>query len=339
MPPLPSPAAADDEYDVIDVNIDDIPDDVTWFPYAEWVSATDDPSDAVPRLSSPQMISCGVKREYVTSAADTHPWWDAHRAPQLAFLPLPLESRLAPCSPSPYTSTGCGEPVHRVASSFSESPHQTWVAPVDGVARTVIPLEMRYFGAAERNALGMDPDGQETKSCRCVVTGVGCAVCGNPLGALRTLCGVHREAADMQLGQGQTSFVFLSISFSARAPSHSEQHPATQTRPWRRFATRPLSRTRSGADTILNYTASTPPASSPRMAARRPVRAARRGTGRSAVAGHATLTIESGPDSASEVDEDGWTLRRFDRPVHARRAAHDALEAVERERAARPRGA
>ncbi|KAJ7810698.1 hypothetical protein B0H14DRAFT_2862433 [Mycena olivaceomarginata] len=284
----PSPTAADDEYDVIDVNIDDIPDDVTWFPYAEWVSATDDPSDAVPRLSSPQMISCGVKREYVTSAADTHPWWDAHRAPQLAFLPLPLESRLAPCS---------HHHIHRPAAA---SP-------------TVIPLEMRYFGAAERNALGMDPDGQETKSCRF----------GNPLGALRTLCGVHREAADMQLGQGQTSFVFLSISFCAR-PSHSEQHPATQTRPWRRFATRPLSRTRSGTDTILNYTASTP---------------ASRGTGRSAVAGHATLTIESGPDSASEVDEDGWTLRRFDRPVHARRAAHDALEAVERERAARPRGA
>jgi hypothetical protein len=150
MPPLPSPTAADDEYDVIDLNIDDIPDDVTWFPYAEWLAATDDPLDAAPRLSSPQMISCGVKRKYVTSAADTHPWWDAHRAPQLAFLPLPLESRPAPCSQATYTSTGCGEPVHRVASSFSESPHQTWVTPVDGVARTVIPLEMRYFGAAER---------------------------------------------------------------------------------------------------------------------------------------------------------------------------------------------
>jgi hypothetical protein len=205
---------------------------------------------------------------------------------------------------------------------------------------------------------------------------------GNPLGALRTLCGVHREAADMQLGQGQTSFVFLSgavtplaptmnveqcvfifislslhfspfllhlprlsvapsrsISFFARAPSHSEQRPAMQTRPWRRSATRPLSRTRSGADTNLNHPASTPATSSARMAARRPARAARRGTGRSAVAGHATLTIESGPDSDSEVDEDGWTLRRFERAVHARRAARGALEAVERERAARPRGA
>jgi hypothetical protein len=149
MPLRTSPAAADDEYDVIGVNIDDIP-DVTWFAYAEWLPAIDDPSDAAPRLSRPQMISCGIKREYVTSAADTHPWWDAHRAPQLAFLPLPLESRPAPCSQATYTSTGCGEPVHRVASSFSESPHQTWVTPVDGVARTVIPLEMRYFGAAER---------------------------------------------------------------------------------------------------------------------------------------------------------------------------------------------
>ncbi|KAJ7304820.1 hypothetical protein DFH08DRAFT_520683 [Mycena albidolilacea] len=122
MPPLPYPAAANEEYDVIDLNIDDIPDDVTWFPYAEWLPATDDPSDAAPRLSSPQMISCGVKREYVTSAADTHPWWDAHRAPQLAFLPLPLESRPAPCSQATYILTGCGEPVHRVASSLSVAP-------------------------------------------------------------------------------------------------------------------------------------------------------------------------------------------------------------------------
>ncbi|KAJ7291646.1 hypothetical protein C8J57DRAFT_1705169 [Mycena rebaudengoi] len=78
-----------------------------------------------------------------------------------------------------------------------------WRAPRAGVEGTVVPLEARYFSREARAALrlgaagddGEGGDGRRRDVCGCCVQGVGCAVCGNPLGALRTLCAVHAPSS------------------------------------------------------------------------------------------------------------------------------------------------
>ncbi|KAJ7302915.1 hypothetical protein DFH08DRAFT_1089596 [Mycena albidolilacea] len=131
MPPLPSPAAADDEYDVIDLNIDDIPDDGTWFPYAEWLPATDEPSNAAPRLSSPQMISSGVVNRVValltsgTSAVRSVFFRFSDANPSLSHIPpSPSPSSPSPIPPHPSLHMPSSSPFHLTidAPSLSSLP-------------------------------------------------------------------------------------------------------------------------------------------------------------------------------------------------------------------------
>ncbi|KAJ7181548.1 hypothetical protein C8R43DRAFT_941381 [Mycena crocata] len=56
-----------------------------------------------------------------------------------------------------------------------------WRAPVEGVAREVIPLDAMYFSQEAANVLDL-----HVKECGCQTSGVGCMICGNPLGALST---------------------------------------------------------------------------------------------------------------------------------------------------------
>ncbi|CAK5282149.1 unnamed protein product [Mycena citricolor] len=137
-------------------------------------------------------------------------------------LPTPLESS-APepgCSAqrTGTRSTGCGALVHARASPTSG---RTWYAPGEGSGATVIPLGDEYFTVAQKKILGGGP---RVDVCGCVTNGVGCAVCGNTLGLLKTACNSH---ADCFSGLPRVHYTLLSDAVSpplARRRKHTPSH-------------------------------------------------------------------------------------------------------------------
>ncbi|KAF7359801.1 hypothetical protein MVEN_00705300 [Mycena venus] len=152
----------------------------------------------LPDSSAPgTAISCGSER-------DADDWWDARTAACVPFLPLPLDGdpRRTPLpSRAPRTSTGCGTRVH--GSAHAARGGGRWVGYVDGVEATVVRLGSEYFAEIDRSSLGLGVAG-----CECAVDGVGCAVCGNALGALHTHCRIHQPR------KGQAHYVFLPAAVS-----------------------------------------------------------------------------------------------------------------------------
>ncbi|KAJ6457922.1 hypothetical protein C8R45DRAFT_942949 [Mycena sanguinolenta] len=125
-------------------------------------------------------LICSVPRDTCPTQSGSHLSWNAQKSPAVAFLPMPLEPSYPqhpPHSSQPQASTGCGAVVHLQArdlnASMSSLPHHKhWIAPLRGVANTVIPLERQYFGRVEKRWLS----GQEILIFECSVEGVGCAV-------------------------------------------------------------------------------------------------------------------------------------------------------------------
>ncbi|KAF7354062.1 hypothetical protein MVEN_01093500 [Mycena venus] len=102
------------------------------------------------------------------------------------FLPIPPErSPPPPPSRKRKRSNGCGKILHYGAIV---SPNNMWrAAEVRGGG--IVPLEDDYFPKAVQKRLLFG-----WKPCGCVRTGVGCALCGNTLGALFTPCRLHQES-------------------------------------------------------------------------------------------------------------------------------------------------
>ncbi|KAJ7348522.1 hypothetical protein DFH08DRAFT_1000436 [Mycena albidolilacea] len=162
-------------------------------------------------------LSCGAEHEIDPATDD---WWDARRPAVVPYLPWPSEQpqdRTSPQRP-PCRSTGCGARVHPRAHAARDGGH--WVGYVDGMERTVvIRLDGQYF--RERSALVLGGAG-----CGCVVDGVGCAVCGNALGALHIPCRVHRTR------KGPAHYVFLPSAVSPSIKDAAESsHPTASTSP------------------------------------------------------------------------------------------------------------
>ncbi|KAJ7903030.1 hypothetical protein B0H13DRAFT_753882 [Mycena leptocephala] len=82
-----------------------------------------------------------------------------------------------PTSAQSQTLGGCGAQVHMRASYAVRH----WCGDEDAISPTVVPLETRYFSQEQRAAL------TRGRRCGCRLEGVGCAVCGNPLGAQHSL--------------------------------------------------------------------------------------------------------------------------------------------------------
>ncbi|KAJ6459115.1 hypothetical protein C8R47DRAFT_1328035 [Mycena vitilis] len=80
-------------------------------------------------------------------------------------------------------SSGCGAQVH--VGAVSE--FRLWSGDTTGVARTVIALDERYVNT--QSGAMLDSPGHE--GCGCGSQYVGCAICGNHLGALFTPCATH----------------------------------------------------------------------------------------------------------------------------------------------------
>ncbi|KAJ7199366.1 hypothetical protein GGX14DRAFT_545068 [Mycena pura] len=149
-------------------------------------------------------LVCGAERAPADPASDT--WWDARRPAIVPSLPSPLDGAapVAIAIPArPPSTTGCGARVH--AGAQAARSRGRWMGPVDGVAATVVPLADDYFSEEDRSVLELRAEG-----CGCRVDGVGCAICGNSLGALFTPCAAHTSRSSAR----QTHYTFLPVAVS-----------------------------------------------------------------------------------------------------------------------------
>ncbi|KAJ7059531.1 hypothetical protein C8F01DRAFT_216115 [Mycena amicta] len=152
-------------------------------------------------------IVCGAQRPRRPGIAMGPPY-----VPQPLPLPLPLPQPSSSSSPSTSSSesTGCGARVH--AAAHPARAGGRWVAQSqtdDLNASVVIPLPSVYFSDEDRRVLELG----RTTACGCGSEGVGCAICGNPLGALFTPCRTHTSRSSGSLRR-QQHYVFLPSAVS-----------------------------------------------------------------------------------------------------------------------------
>ncbi|KAJ7732065.1 hypothetical protein DFH07DRAFT_968547 [Mycena maculata] len=83
-----------------------------------------------------------------------------------------------------------------------------WRAPAAGVTKEVILLEAMYFAPEVPNLLDF-----HVKECGCETSGVGCMICGNPLGSLITPCARHEGSTPAAL-----RYTFLPTAVSPLLP-------------------------------------------------------------------------------------------------------------------------
>ncbi|KAJ7082049.1 hypothetical protein B0H15DRAFT_443974 [Mycena belliarum] len=126
---------------------------------------------------------------------------------------------------SPRTqSNGCGARVHDAVRAREAG----WFGWGAGRAGTVIPLDAAYFDASALVALQLDNGNAGLLPCGCAVSGVGCAVCGNALGARQSYCSTHARLGHT----GEVSLFFLASTVtpspaSSNAASSSTTSPPT----------------------------------------------------------------------------------------------------------------
>ncbi|KAJ7082120.1 hypothetical protein C8R44DRAFT_753833 [Mycena epipterygia] len=127
------------------------------------------------------VLTCGAEEESYTYGS-SEPCM-----PQI--LPEPLDGEARRVIPSTRKSNGCGAEIHIRACRDKSDASGFWVAPKDGVADVVIPLDTQHFppDVARNLKIGV-------RNC-CLISGVGCAACGNALGCLKTKCAFHNQMA------------------------------------------------------------------------------------------------------------------------------------------------
>ncbi|KAJ7613453.1 hypothetical protein FB45DRAFT_1065045 [Roridomyces roridus] len=164
-----------------------------------------DTADTTDPRSTPTPLFCGTEIEA------TDAWWDAHSPASVPFLPIPLSGTPARPRKRPRRSNGCGARVHADVRPVRTGGR--WLGGRDGVVGTVVvPLETRYFDSADAAALGL----RGGPGCGCSVDGVGCAICGNPLGTVTTPCRTHRTplASTRRSTKGEIHYTFLPTAVS-----------------------------------------------------------------------------------------------------------------------------
>ncbi|KAJ7497891.1 hypothetical protein B0H11DRAFT_2226544 [Mycena galericulata] len=126
----------------------------------------------------------------------------------------PAAPQMLPEAPSPASSTrrvvplarklnGCGAHVHSRARPDGGG---SWFAATSGVDAAVILVDAEYFLVELARLISKEP-------CGCHITGVGCAVCGNRLGFLKTHCRLHEER-----GTPNSFYTFLPYAVSPPLP-------------------------------------------------------------------------------------------------------------------------
>ncbi|KAJ7089112.1 hypothetical protein C8R44DRAFT_861492 [Mycena epipterygia] len=162
----------------------------------------------------PVAIYCGA--EDPITAGDIFEYdYDEHRPgtvqmlPGEQILPPPREkSRMS-------RSNGCGTQVHDAVCIMRRN--QCWYGWEEGLALTVVPLETSYFPSGLVESLELK-NGGRSANCGCVANGLGCAVCGNPLGKIQVHCATHGPGTT-----GRAGYVFLASAVSPAPTSPSPQ--------------------------------------------------------------------------------------------------------------------
>ncbi|KAJ7481389.1 hypothetical protein B0H11DRAFT_2193535 [Mycena galericulata] len=125
-------------------------------------------------------------------------------------------------------SNGCGAPVHYAARAVRRG--QRWYGWKEDLEPTVVPLDNIYFSSDTTKSLGLTNGEAE---CGCSTSGIGCAICGNPLGARIIRCATHSihaiNPADRDV------YTFLPTAVSPAASSNADAlTPETREHPTRR---------------------------------------------------------------------------------------------------------
>ncbi|KAJ7440508.1 hypothetical protein B0H11DRAFT_543223 [Mycena galericulata] len=188
-------------------------------------------------LLSPTMdrvtIYCGAE-DVLTSGDIFQSDYDEHRPWSVQILPedpLPPPPR---CKNSITRSNGCGAPVHYGARSVRRG--QRWYGWKEGLASTVVPLDSVYFPLETTKSWG--PMNGESE-CGCSTSGIGCAVCGNPLGARIMRCASHSVYAATPADRDV--YTFLPSAVSPAISSDSNPSIPEMREPPTRPASLPLS--------------------------------------------------------------------------------------------------
>ncbi|KAJ6492101.1 hypothetical protein C8R45DRAFT_990399 [Mycena sanguinolenta] len=184
----------------------------------------------------PLTIFCGA-HEPIISENILESDYDEHRPGVVQILPETLSITPRVYKEARTTrSNGCGARLHGAVSlsrrSQSRTTNQCWYGEERDVAATVLPLERIYFPQTLWEALDLQ-DNIGTAACGCKMNGVGCAVCGNPLGAVQTYCSTHSFRGSTAPRKGST-YVFASSAVTpapqapnSNAPPSASVEPAS----------------------------------------------------------------------------------------------------------------
>ncbi|KAJ7700879.1 hypothetical protein B0H17DRAFT_1046909 [Mycena rosella] len=143
------------------------------------------------------VLFCGADQE---TEAD----WDEHRPWVIEMLP---EMETPPARKRQKRSNGCGARVHAHAV-----PDRRWRGLLEGVSPDVVRLQDEYFTPDMKRELAL---GRER--CGCSRNGVGCAVCGNAIGALFTPCARHSPSSPTT-NFSSSHYTFLRAAVSPPLP-------------------------------------------------------------------------------------------------------------------------
>ncbi|KAJ7850829.1 hypothetical protein B0H14DRAFT_2762841 [Mycena olivaceomarginata] len=135
------------------------------------------------------------------------------RSWSVQMLPEEPNPSLGTSAKAPVTrrSNGCGARVHSLVRLTWHEKEQCWYGGTDGVAATVLHLETRYFSPAVAEFLGLRNGDAGKAHCGCAISGVGCAVCGNPLGTLRNFCITHAPLDVSTARRDAYLFIFSAV--------------------------------------------------------------------------------------------------------------------------------
>ncbi|KAJ7642276.1 hypothetical protein FB45DRAFT_902145 [Roridomyces roridus] len=99
---------------------------------------------------------------------------------------LPMTSTTTAPDTSQESNTGCGTTIHTGAMPTHD--RRVWYASGEAVTPAVVLLPPEYFTERQRLQLDAIP---RIAECGCMTVGVGCGICGNPLGSITARCEPH----------------------------------------------------------------------------------------------------------------------------------------------------
>ncbi|KAK6996686.1 hypothetical protein R3P38DRAFT_1956204 [Favolaschia claudopus] len=173
--------------------------------------------------SGPVSIFCG-SQDAINSQNISEYDYDEHRAWSVQILP---EEEGPPPTTREFRSSrsnGCGAEVHSSVCMMRRN--QCWYGSKEDLAANVIPLERSYFPTDLAQLLDLRHD--EPAACGCALSGLGCAVCGNPLGVAQYVCATHSSRGTSMAGP--TGYIFAASAVSAsEAPPTAHQNSEVPT--------------------------------------------------------------------------------------------------------------